>query len=170
MRVVLFDLGNTLEHQGDLVPGARDMLEAVTALEGPGGEKAVLGLVSDFDMPADAADRAEIAAIRADYFTILDGLGIRPFFEPVDDRVTLSTDVGVFKPDPRIFRAALDRLAPGLEFADALFVTENKGHVLKARELGMRAAHFKVPGQSTGDIDDLADLVPLVQAHLDGPT
>jgi putative hydrolase of the HAD superfamily len=80
--------------------------------------------------------------------------------------VTLSTEVGFVKPDERIFRAALDKFKAGLPFAAAMFVTERPDHVAAAAALGMRSVHFKGPGQATGEIDKLLDLVPLVRQFI----
>ena len=77
--------------------------------------------------------------------------------------MTLSTDVGVRKPDAAIFRAALDRLQPGLPFHQAVFVTERLEHVHAARALGLVAIHFKGPGQTTGEVEQFADLLELLQ-------
>ncbi|WP_370947143.1 M28 family peptidase [Amycolatopsis sp. cg5] len=146
MRLVLFDLGNTLEQNDILLPGALETLRAISELPA-----AKLALLSDFDMPATPAD---IPEIRDRYYAILDKLGIRSFFEPLEERVTLSTDVGVFKPDKRVFAAAAGKV--GLEFADVFFVTENAGHVRAAKALGMRAV------QLGADIDSLAEVLPLL--------
>ena len=154
MKLVFFDLGDTLESGDVLLPGALETLQGIADLRSSGGEPAVLGLISDFDMPSP------------EYYAILDLLGIRSFFEPVATRVTLSNEVGVFKPDPRIFREAIDRIDPGLEFGDALFITERRSHVVAARQLGMQAVHFQGPGQQTGDVERLPDLIPLVRQSL----
>jgi FMN phosphatase YigB (HAD superfamily) len=163
MKVVLFDLGNTLEHQDDLLPGARETLQAIQEMRDHSGEAVALGLVSDFDMPDDPE---QIPIIRQRYYEILEGLSIRSFFEPVADRVTLSSEVGVFKPDEKIFRAVIEKINEDLHFGDVIFITENRGHVIEARHLGMRAIHFQGPGQNTGDVDRLVDVIPLVQKFL----
>lgn len=152
MKLVLFDLGNTLEQNDVLLPGALETLRAISEMP-----TVKLALVSDFDMPASPAD---IPQIRDRYYAILDKLGIRTFFEPLDERVTLSTDVGVFKPDKKVFEAAASKA--GLTLADVFFVTENAGHVRAARALGMRAVHFRGPGEATGDIDKLTDVIELL--------
>ncbi|MES1240433.1 MAG: hypothetical protein ABUT39_02335 [Acidobacteriota bacterium] len=162
MKAVLFDLGNTLEENDVLLPDALETLEEIAGLRSTGGEPAALGLVSDFLMPEDDG---QIAHIRQEYFAILESLGIRSFFEPVERRVTLSTEVGVFKPDERIFRAALDKIEPNLAFADAMFITENPGHVNAARQLGMVAVAFRGP-EATGGVARLLDLIPRVVAFL----
>jgi putative hydrolase of the HAD superfamily len=51
------------------------------------------------------------------------------------DEVVLSCEVGYAKPDPRIFTAALRRLAAGP--GDALFIDDTPGHVTAAESLGM---------------------------------
>ena len=163
MKIVLFDLGNTLEEQssGTLLPGARETLESVRGMVDANGEPAVLALVSDFgDIPATPA---EIAASRETYYGIIEVLGIREFFEPVSQRITLSTEVGVEKPKKRIFLEVIRKVNPVLGFGDVLFTTERKSHVTAARRLGMKALHFKGPGERTGDIVRLIDLLPLVR-------
>lgn len=179
MKIVLFDLGNTLEVAGVLRPGAMQTLQAIAALhhgDGPDGavpdghlpdgdgHGPLLGLVSDFDMPADPAD---IPAIQRRYYELLDQLGIRDLFEPVAQRVTLSTEVGQFKPAEAVFRTAVAKSGPTLALTDALFVTENLAHVLAARRLGLKAVHIGVPGGAGGEVDTLPELVPLVRAFLD---
>lgn len=167
MRIVFFDLGNTLEQQDVLMPGAIELLTAVQAMHGPRGSLPVMGLISDFYMPASPGD---IPRLQEEYYHILEILGIREFFEPVNERVTLSSEVGVFKPDESIFRAAIDKIHKDLAFGDTLFITEERSHVEAARALGMRAIHFKGPGQTEGDVDCLLDLKPRIEEFLDIPT
>ena len=111
-------------------------------------------------------DPEQIPIIRQRYYEILEGLSIRSFFEPVAGRVTLSSEVGVFKPDEKIFRAVIEKINEGLSFGDVVFVTENQEHVKEARRLGMNAIHFKGPGQNAGDVARLVDVIPLVQKLL----
>lgn len=163
MRIVLFDLGGTLESNSVPLPGALETLQAITGLRSSTGDAVVLGLVSDFHMPGIPA---EIPGLRQQYFSILDQLGLRSFFEPVEAKTTLSTEVGVFKPDARIFRAAIEKIDPAATLEETLFITENRVHVDAARLLGMQAVHVREPGQSTGDVERLEELVPLVRAFL----
>src|ERR671920_350634 len=100
------------------------------------------------------------------YYEILEDLGIRSFFEPVAERVTLSSEVGVFKPDEKIFRNVIEKIDEGLHFGDVIFTTENRWHVIEARRLGMRAIHFQGQGQNTGDVDRLVEVIPLVREFL----
>lgn len=165
MKLILFDLGDTLEAQDVLLPGAHETLRAIRQMRDGAGDPAVLCLVSDFAMP-DGPD--QVPVIRRRYYDILDGLGIRAFFEPVSERVTLSTEVGAFKPDARVFRCAVDKIDPTLGLGDALFITENREHVREARTLGLQAIHFKGPGQVDGEVEQLADLLPLVEKFLAG--
>jgi FMN phosphatase YigB (HAD superfamily) len=163
VKVVLFDLGKTLEDRDVLLPGARETLQTIGAMRDPSGEAAALALVSDFDMPDNPE---QIPVIRQRYYQILDGLGIRSFFEPVAERVTLSSEMGVHKPDEKIFRAVIGKIDESLRFREIVFITENQGHVIEARRLGMRAIHFKGPGQNIGDVGRLVDLIPLVRKFL----
>lgn len=176
MRVILFDLGNTLERVTEdghdvLMPGAIEMLEAVLAQRDPEGAPPFIALVSDFDNEATSghvgASAGELAALRKEFRELLTRLGLDHFFEPFEQRVTLSAEAGVRKPDPRIFRAALDKVAGDLPFHHAIFVTENYAHVEGARGLGMNAIKFRAPGQTGGDVERLADLPPLIGSFLE---
>ena len=164
MRIVLFDLGETLEHNDVLLPGAEETLQAIGKMRDQNSLAPWLGLVSDY-FPASTPD--EVEARRQEYFALLTQLDIRSHFEPVARRVTLSTELGVFKPDERLFRLAVDRADPGAGFSDVAFVTENRFHVAACRELGMRAIHFRGPGQIVGDVDRLPDLIPLIRQFVE---
>ncbi len=61
--------------------------------------------------------------------------------EPLLDAVVISGEVGVLKPDPAVYRLALERLdvAPG----EAVFVDDWRPNVEGARQLGMIGVHFR---------------------------
>lgn len=151
MKMVLFDLGQTLEDGDVLLPGARQALEDISALRDGDDEPVLLALGSDFDEPAEQ------------YYDIIENLGIRSFFEPVASRVTLSGEVGTHKPAREFFAAAVAKADPGLAFDDVLFVTENRSHVAAARALGLHAIQVRPPGGSGGDLASLGDLLPHVR-------
>jgi beta-phosphoglucomutase-like phosphatase (HAD superfamily) len=167
MKMVLFDLGKTLEDVVDredvLLPGARETLEAIRAMRDSDGEAPILALVSDFG-PIPATSE-QILFSQKEYYKILENLGIRWFFEPVAQRATLSTEVGKLKPAKEIFQAVIEKI-PGLHFADVMFITEDRSHVEAARRFEMQAIHFKGPGQVTGEIDNLIDSIPHIRTFL----
>jgi hypothetical protein len=86
----------------------------------------ILALVSDFG-PIPAT-REQILCSQKEYYKVLENLGIRSFFEPVAQRVTLSTEVGKLKPAKEIFQAVIEKI-PSLHFADVMFITEDRSHV-----------------------------------------
>jgi hypothetical protein len=151
MKLVLFDLGQTLEDHDVLLPGALQALEDLSALRDRDGTPVLLALGSDFDAPAQQ------------YYDIIENLGIRSFFEPVGARVTLSGEVGMYKPAEEFFAAAVTKADARLTFDDVLFVTENKAHVVAARGLGMQAIQVSPPGGSGGDVASLSELLPHVR-------
>jgi len=167
MKMVLFDLGNTLEDVVDredvLLPGAYETLEAIRTMQDSDGEAPILALVSDFGhIPATPE---QILSSQKEYYKILENLGIRSFFEPVAQRVTLSTEVGKLKPAKEIFQVVIEKI-PGLHFADVIFITEDRSHVEAARSFEMQAIHFKGPGQIIGEIDNLIDSIPHIRRFL----
>lgn len=151
MKLVLFDLGSTLEDRNVLLPGALQLLQDISALCDDDGDPVLLALGSDFDAPAEK------------YYDIIEKLGIRSFFEPVTARVTLSGEVGVRKPAEEFFAAAVTKAEPALTFEDVMFVTENRTHVQAARMLGMHAIQVRPPGGAGGDVSSLSELLPHIR-------
>ncbi|MCI0563973.1 MAG: hypothetical protein MN733_36320, partial [Nitrososphaera sp.] len=149
MRIVFFDLGQTLEDQGTLLPGARETLSAIKAMRDPNGEAPVLALISNY-YEADKPDEVEV--FQKQYYKLLEDLGIISFFEPLSERVTISTEVGVRKPNEKIFRVAINKIHKDLPYHHVIFITENQDHIAAVREVGMMAIHFQGPGQSTGEV------------------
>ena len=150
MKAILFDLGDTLEANGSLVPRALETLSAVQALIDSEGNAPVLGLVSDF---TPAATPESVAAMLKEYYAIIGDLAIRPFFEPVAQRVTISTEVGVSKPDEKIFRVALDKILPQLPFQSAAsFGPAGLSPAPRPAEVGFlrRTAWHQRPGRCHG--------------------
>lgn len=54
MKLVLFDLGSTLEDRDVLLPGALQLLQDISALCDDDGDPVLLALGSDFDAPAES--------------------------------------------------------------------------------------------------------------------
>ncbi len=105
--------------------GARAQIERNRPLLARLSERYRLGIVSNF---------------YGNLATVCDNLGIRSLFSVIVD----STQVGLAKPDPRIFRRAVDEL--GLPPAAATFVGDSLARDMKgAREVGMR--HIWLAGE-----------------------
>lgn len=144
IRALLLDLGDTLiGPDGAVFPGAQDALSVLEKLETRDHKPLLTCLVSDYTMP-NPRTPAAIAAAFAEYLGILGNTGLREFFEPVDERVTLSTHAGAKKPAAVVFETALKRAGIDGPITDALFITENAGHVAACRKLGMTALQFGV--------------------------
>ena len=83
---------------------------------------------------------------------LLDGWEIRDAF----DVIISSGDVGVMKPDPKIYRLALERL--GVQPEDSVFVDDFIENIHGARGLGMHAIYFENPVQTMGDLKELLEI------------
>ena len=160
VRVVLLDLGGTLVGPEGPFPHVEEALTALTELDGSTGEPLLTALVSDF--PAAEPPTPEGTQRRfAEYLALLDGFGLRSFFEPVERRVTLSTHAGVQKPDRRVYELALRRLGTDATLADCLVITEDAGHIAACRALGMQTLRFG------GDFDDWSQAPARVRTTVD---
>ena len=65
--------------------------------------------------------------------------------------LTYSYEVGVMKPEPPIYQAALQSL--GVEAAQAVFVDDFQKNVSSAQALGMQAVHFRSPDQAINELE-----------------
>ena len=143
LSILLLDLGDTLVVDDAVLPGVPEALAAIGAIKTAAGEPLVACLASDFTMPSPRTPAAVDAAF-AEYLSILDRFDLRRFFEPVDERVTLSTHAGVFKPARWFFETALERAKADVGPGACLFITENADHVAACRAMGMTALQFGV--------------------------
>ncbi len=62
-------------------------------------------------------------------------------FAPLVEEMIISAEVGLAKPDPRIYELALARLRVAPE--EAIFIDDMLENVEAARDLGIRAVHFQ---------------------------
>jgi epoxide hydrolase-like predicted phosphatase len=72
------------------------------------------------------------------------------------DMVVGSGDVGIMKPDPRIFQIALERLS--VEPSEAVFVDDFIQNVHGAQALGIAAIHFQGRQQAIQELERLLGL------------
>jgi HAD superfamily hydrolase (TIGR01509 family) len=69
------------------------------------------------------------------------------------DVLVTSAEVGVMKPDPRIYHIVMQRL--GVSPSESVFVDDFAENVEAARRLGMYVVHFATPAQARGQLEEL---------------
>jgi len=74
-------------------------------------------------------------------------------FEDAFDLMIISAEVGMVKPDPKIFQLTLDQLRVVAE--EAIFVDDFQRNVQAAKEIGIHGIRFLNPQQVCEDIDKL---------------
>ncbi len=164
VRVLMFDLGNTLIDESNLVyPHVYEVLETLQGFETKGREPLLLCLVSDYSMPTQEKTAQYLFQ---EYLNILKQVDFAQFFEPFEQHVTLSTQAGVNKPDPHIFKLAIERLGLTARFDECLFITENSQHIEACRALGIKTLQFSLDN-SGRDFNDWSE-VPLLVAEILG--
>ena len=70
-----------------------------------------------------------------------------------ESKVQLSGEVGLAKPDPRIFELTIERC--GLTPASTIYVDDVRSNVDAARQLGLNALHFENAQQLRSDLEQL---------------
>lgn len=69
------------------------------------------------------------------------------------DEIIISAEVGMTKPDVRIYRLALERV--GVKPQEAVFIDDFTWNIEGAREAGLHAIHFQNPIQARRDLEQL---------------
>jgi epoxide hydrolase-like predicted phosphatase len=71
------------------------------------------------------------------------------------DAIVVSADVGMVKPDPRIYHLILERL--NVSPAHAVLIDDFEENINGARQVGMHAIHFQSPEQAISALRSLID-------------
>lgn len=170
IRVVMFDLGQTLiDTHNQPFDHVRKALTAIASFKTTDGKPLRSCLVSDFALATPLVTSKKVRELFQQYLELLDASGLRPWFEPVQRRVTLSTHAGAMKPDRAAFETALRRLRIDATLDECLLLTENAAHIKAARnELHMQALRFRAAGSSQYDFDNWSQ-APALIAQLVAP-
>lgn len=144
----MIDLGDTLVRNNSVLPHVPEALKALSSFVTTDDDPLQMCLVSDF-LDATPPTETQIQKVFQQYLQLLDGFGLKDFFEPTDKRITLSTHAGVRKPDRRVFELALERLGLPVDLSTCMFITENAGHIQACRAMGMETLQF---GASVADV------------------
>jgi epoxide hydrolase-like predicted phosphatase len=76
-------------------------------------------------------------------------------FSDAFDEMVISAEVGMVKPDPRIYRLVLERL--NIAAPEAVFIDDFAHNVDGARAVDMHAIHFINPQQALADLEKLLE-------------
>ncbi|MBN2146401.1 MAG: HAD family phosphatase [Anaerolineales bacterium] len=69
------------------------------------------------------------------------------------DAMIISAEVGLAKPDPRIYRLAVERL--GVQPGEAIFIDDRLENVLAARQEGLYAIHYQDHDDALYELKDI---------------
>jgi len=163
-------LANVCTHEWNRCQDAgRSFAEGARLLKAEHPEKAELidAYFSRFDemMPGPIAGSVEILAELHDRGTPLYGLTnfsaetYPPAFERFEflrwfDGILVSGEVGLIKPDPRIFELLIERFA--IDPRRAVYIDDVETNVIAARPLGIHGIHFTTPAALRAELAELA--------------
>jgi FMN phosphatase YigB (HAD superfamily) len=172
-KVILFDLGDTLEHNGSIREDAVETLQKIKDMKDINNESPILGLASDneFRNPDDTPTTSDQA--RDIYYRLLrDKYKIANHFEPLDTNVTLSKDVGATKDEnlQLFMQTAIDKIG-NTSFNQIIFITENCKHIDSANSLGIKTIFLKLNNNSAvnngnNTITNLSESINLIEGML----
>jgi len=131
-------------------------------------EEALIALVEEF-FAKDELDPGLLDYVRSLHASYKTGLLSNAFddlrqiiterwhFEDAFDDMVISAEVGLVKPDARIYQMAVERL--GVEARQAVFVDDMQRNVEGAKWVGLHGIHFQNPEQIRHDLDNLLSSV-----------
>lgn len=153
-----------------------DYALAAHGIDSPDIRQRLLDLYLTLDAYPDAVSTLEALKERG-YTTAILSNGSRMMLdaavtssglEPLLDQVLSVEDVGIFKPDPRVYQLAVDRLGVGPE--EICFVSANAWDCNGSSNFGFQNAHVnrfgqpeeRLPGEPRAIIKSLSELLPLL--------
>ncbi|WP_157548234.1 HAD family hydrolase [Nonomuraea candida] len=77
----------------------------------------------------------------------------RDGWDEIFDAVVISGEVGMRKPEPRIFHHALDRI--GLAGEECVFIDDIEANIVAARALGITGIHHRDPATTIGELETM---------------
>ena len=174
-RALAADLGLTLDELSARVFDGEKRLKA--QLGHIDGEQHLQSVAAEFGMSRDALEANFFADDRLDQVLMDYIRALRPRYKtgllsnamstlrtliteryPIADAfdaVVISAEVGVMKPDARIYQLALDALE--VQAGEAVFIDDFVENVEGARDAGLQAIHFRSRQQA---LDELSALLP----------
>lgn len=76
-------------------------------------------------------------------------------FDDAFDHIVISAEVGVMKPEARIYQIALEQA--GVSPSEAVFVDDMPANIEGCQAVGMRGVHFRTLQQALGEIKELLE-------------
>ncbi len=121
-------------------------------------------IVRDEFFAGDVIDRELLDHLRELRKTYKVGLisnawsGLRPWivkqkFDDAFDEMVISAEVGVAKPDPRIFELAMEKF--GVTPEEAVFIDDTDWALQGAKDVGMHAIHFLSHDQAMNELETI---------------
>lgn len=147
-KIVFDSESGTLASLGQ-ISSEQHWISVVNRLKRPGSE---LSAIRDEFFAGDVVDRALVGYIRSlrgkyktglisNAWNDLRDFIVREKFDDAFDQMIISAEVGLMKPDARIFRIALEQL--GVSPKEAIFVDDFYANIEGCERVGLKGIHFK---------------------------
>lgn len=147
-KIVFDSESGTLASLGQ-ISSEQHWISVVNRLKRPDSE---LSAIRDEFFAGDVVDRALVGYIRSlrgkyktglisNAWNDLRDFIVREKFDDAFDQMIISAEVGLMKPDARIFRIALEQL--GVSPKEAIFVDDFYANIEGCERVGLKGIHFK---------------------------
>jgi hypothetical protein len=163
IRLLLFEFEDTLiDDHGKAFPHVVEALKTMKGFETAKGERPAMCLVS----AAPSSEPANTARAFNQLVSRVEMLGLRSFFEPVSQGVTLLEHAGAERIDQHIFEIAISRSGTGAAPDQSVFLSGDHDAGRSAKDSGFKTLVFGCDGAQT-DFADWAEAPLLVAKILD---
>ncbi len=161
--LLLFEFEDTLiDNRGKLFPHVGEAVKTMKGFETENGKKLVMSLVS----VVASSESPNPDGVFDQLVSRLETLGLRSFFEPVSQGVTLLEHAGAERIYRHLFEIAVSRSRSDVAPDQCVFLTGDHDAARSATDSGFRTLVFGCDGPET-DFADWADAPLLVAKMLD---
>ncbi|QDV13569.1 hypothetical protein CA51_34590 [Rosistilla oblonga] len=162
IRIVMLDFVGTLVRDDHVLPHVPAALNALRSFVTADGDPLEICLIAD---PAETPQYA--GESEADFFERLGELGLRQFFEPVEQRVVFVSRQELSEPNARWFHDAIDRLEIEASPSDCLMIAKAASCIAACKSQGIDTLRFGDSADAAGvDFSDWSDAPDLVALRL----
>jgi hypothetical protein len=165
INILLFQFEGTLvDNDGNARPHVLEALKTMSGFQNENRQRLAMCLLST----ATISKQGDIKQTFLQVVAVLDKLGCRQFFEPVDKKITLVAQAGD-QIDQRLFELSVSRSGTSAALNECVFFTADRQTAIAARNLSMTTLLYDRSATNEFSFADWSEAPLLLARILDAP-